>query len=85
MIANAIVLATKYGKIMSANPQTSGTPAFCFLPYMKYANPKAPNNKPQRSHHSFNLTSRFRDGESLAVSEGRMAPVRTAPSQVENG
>jgi len=60
MMANTIVLATKYGKIMSVTPHTSGTTALCFLPYMKYANPKAPNIKPQRSHHSFNSTSRFR-------------------------
>jgi len=63
MIANTIVFATKYGKIISVTPQTSGTTAFCFLPYMKYANPKAPNSKPQRSHHSFNLTSRSRRRE----------------------
>jgi len=35
MTANAIVLATKYGNIMSVSPQNSGTTGFCFLPYMK--------------------------------------------------
>ena len=35
MTANAIVLATKYGNIIRINPHTSGTTAFCFLPYMK--------------------------------------------------
>lgn len=52
-----MVLEIKYGKIMSVNPQTSGTTAFCFLPYTKNPSPNEPNNKPQRSHDSFNSAS----------------------------
>jgi len=52
-----IVLEMKYGKIISANPQTRGTIAFCFLPYTKKPSPKEPNTKPQRSQASFNPAS----------------------------
>ena len=49
-----MVLEIKYGKIMSANPQTIGTTAFCFLPYTKNPSPIEPNSNPQRSQDSFN-------------------------------
>jgi len=53
-----MVLATKYGKIMRASPQTSGTAAFCFLPYTKNASPNEPNSTPQRSDDSLNAAPR---------------------------
>ncbi len=49
-----MVLEIKYGKIMSANPQTIGTAAFCFLPYTKNPSPIEPKSNPQRSQDSFN-------------------------------
>lgn len=53
------VLEMKYGKIMRANPQISGTTAFCFLPYMKKPSPTEPKSKPQRSQDVFNAISRM--------------------------
>jgi hypothetical protein len=44
------VLETKYGKIIKAKPQTNGTTALCFRPYMKKPNPIEPNSKPQISN-----------------------------------
>jgi len=49
-----MVLEIKYGKTMSANPQTIGTAAFCFLPYTKNPSPIEPKSNPQRSQDSFN-------------------------------
>lgn len=49
-----MVLEIKYGKIMSAKPQTIGTTTFCFLPYTKNPSPIEPNSNPQRSQDSFN-------------------------------
>lgn len=50
------VFATKYGNIMRASPQTSGTTARCFLPYRKKPSPIEPKSRPQRSHDSFNVS-----------------------------
>jgi hypothetical protein len=44
-----MVFETKYGKIIRATPQTSGTTAFCRLPYTKKPSPIDPNSNPQRS------------------------------------
>ena len=52
-----MVLEIKYGKIMSANPQISGTTAFCLFPYTKNPSPIEPNSNPQRSHDSLNSAS----------------------------
>lgn len=43
-----MVFETKYGKIIRATPQTSGTTAFCRLPYTKKPSPIDPNSNPQR-------------------------------------
>jgi hypothetical protein len=53
----AIMFGMKYGKIMRASPQTSGTIAFCFLPYMKKPSPTEPNSTLQRSNDEFNAAS----------------------------
>ena len=45
-----MVLGMKYGKTIRASPQTSGTTAFCFLPYTKKPSPTEPKSKPQRSN-----------------------------------
>jgi hypothetical protein len=42
------VLETKYGKIIRATPQTSGTTVLCRLPYTKKPSPIEPNSNPQR-------------------------------------
>jgi hypothetical protein len=42
------VLETKYGKIIRATPQASGTTVFCRLPYTKKPSPIEPNSNPQR-------------------------------------
>jgi len=42
------MLETKYGKIISATPQASGTTLFCRLPYTKKPSPIEPNSNPQR-------------------------------------
>jgi hypothetical protein len=42
------VLETKYGKIIRATPQSSGTTALCRLPYTKKPSPIEPNSNPQR-------------------------------------
>ena len=39
---------TKYGKIIRATPQASGTIVFCRLPYTKKPSPIEPNSNPQR-------------------------------------
>ena len=52
-----IIFGMKYGKTMRANPQMSGTIAFCFLPYIKKPNPTEPNSTLQRSNDEFNATS----------------------------
>ena len=41
------VLEMKYGNTMSTRPQTNGTTAFCFLPYMKKPRPMEPKSSPQ--------------------------------------
>jgi hypothetical protein len=53
------VSETKYGKTMSASPQSNGAAAFCFLPYKKKPNPTDPNSKPQRSDEVFIAASRI--------------------------
>lgn len=52
-----MVLEMKYGKIMRTSPQTSGTTAFCFLPYMKKPIPTEPKSKSQRSNDVLNAVS----------------------------
>jgi hypothetical protein len=47
-VTSRIVLETKYGKIIRATPQASGTTVFCRLPYTKKPSPIEPNNNPQR-------------------------------------
>ena len=47
-MTSSIVFETKYGKIISATPQTSGTTVFCRLPYTKKPSPIDPNTNPQR-------------------------------------
>ena len=42
----------KYGNTMSTRPQTNGTTAFCFLPYMKKPRPMEPKSSPQETMHS---------------------------------
>ena len=42
------MLETKYGKIIRATPQASGTNLFCRLPYTKKPSPIEPNSNPQR-------------------------------------
>ena len=37
---------TKYGNAISDRPQTSGTMAFCFLPYQKKPKPIEPKIRP---------------------------------------
>lgn len=50
METSKMALAMKYGKIMRTSPQTSGTTAACFLPYMKKPSPTEPKSMPQRSN-----------------------------------
>jgi len=47
-MTSRIVLETKYGKIIRATPQTSGTTILCRLPYTKKPSPIEPNSNPQR-------------------------------------
>src|SRR5437879_1678422 len=47
-MTSKIVLETKYGKIIRATPQASGTTLFCRLPYTKKPSPIEPNSNPQR-------------------------------------
>jgi len=47
-MTSSIVLETKYGKIIRATPQASGTNLFCRLPYTKKPSPIEPNSNPQR-------------------------------------
>src|SRR2546429_9796960 len=47
-MTSRIMLETKYGKIISATPQASGTTLFCRLPYTKKPSPIEPNSNPQR-------------------------------------
>ena len=47
-MTSRIVLETKYGKIIRATPQTSGTTVLCRLPYTKKPSPIEPNSNPQR-------------------------------------
>src|SRR5437016_9982652 len=47
-MTSRIVLETKYGKIIRATPQASGTTLFCRLPYTKKPSPIEPNSNPQR-------------------------------------
>jgi hypothetical protein len=49
-----MLFETKYGKTISVNPQSSGTTARCFRPYMTNPNPIDPNSNPQRSEDVFN-------------------------------
>jgi hypothetical protein len=42
-----MVLETKYGKIIKARPETSGTTVFCRLPYTKKPSPIEPKSRPQ--------------------------------------
>ena len=48
-----ILLDTKYGKIISANPQSNGTTARCRRPKMTNPSPTDPKSKPQRSDEVF--------------------------------
>ena len=64
-MTSRIVFETKYGKIMRATPQTSGTTVLCRLPYTKKASPIDPNSNPHR-----------RDDVSKCVSK---APYRAPP------
>src|SRR5437870_9628018 len=47
-MTSRIGLETKYGKIISATPQASGTTVFWRLPYTKKPSPIEPNSNPQR-------------------------------------
>src|SRR5256885_17229308 len=47
-MTSRIALERKYGKIIRATPQTSGTTLFCRLPYTKKPSPIEPNSNPQR-------------------------------------
>jgi hypothetical protein len=47
-MTSRIVLETKYGKIIRATPQATGTALFCRLPYAKKPSPIEPNSNPQR-------------------------------------
>lgn len=49
--------ATKYGNAMSPKPQSKGTTACCFLPYMKKPSPTEPNRMPHRSADVLNAIS----------------------------
>ena len=42
---------------MRTSPQTIGTIAFCFLPYMKKPSPIEPKITPQNSHDVLNAVS----------------------------
>ena len=48
---------TTYGNTMSTTPQTRGTTAYCFLPYIKKPSPMEPKRKPQRSDDVLNAVS----------------------------
>jgi hypothetical protein len=52
-----MVLETKYGKIISATPQTKGTTRLCRLPYTKKPSPIDPNSKPHRREEVLNAAS----------------------------
>ena len=47
-MTSSIVFDTKYGKIIRAMPQASGTTVFCRRPYTKKPSPIDPNSNPQR-------------------------------------
>jgi len=47
-MTSSVVFETKYGKIIKATPQTSGTTVFCRLLYTKKPRPIDPNSNPQR-------------------------------------
>jgi hypothetical protein len=47
-MTSRMVLETKYGKIIRATPQATGTALFCRLPYAKKPSPIEPNSNPQR-------------------------------------
>src|SRR5437870_1375781 len=47
-MTSRIGLETKYGKIIRATPQASGTTVFWRLPYTKKPSPIEPNSNPQR-------------------------------------
>jgi hypothetical protein len=53
-----IVPETKYGKIIRARPQRSGTTRLCLFPYIKNPIPMEPNSKPHRSKEELNAASR---------------------------
>ena len=63
-----MVFETKYGKIIRATPHTSGTTAFCRLPYTKKPSPIDPNSNPQR-----------RDEVSIAIVKRLTAKLRGRP------
>jgi hypothetical protein len=54
MVTSKMLLETKYGKTINANPQINGTTARCRRPYMRNPNPIEPNSNPQRSDEAFN-------------------------------
>ena len=58
MATSKMVLETKYGNTMSANPQAKGTSAPCFFPYPKKPSPTAPNTNPHNSEDALNGWSR---------------------------
>jgi hypothetical protein len=57
MATRTTVSEIKYGKTIRTSPQTSGTAAFCFLPYKKKPNPNEPNSKLQRREAVLNAAS----------------------------
>jgi hypothetical protein len=82
-------LETKYGNAMRANPQSSGTTALCFLPYIKKPSPTDPKSTAQRSDDVFTEFSmspndqtqrrgRIAKGSSDSLTESAAAPCDVA-------
>jgi hypothetical protein len=53
-MTSRILLEMKYGKMIKATPQASGTIVFCRLPYTKKPSPIEPNSNPHRKDEVFN-------------------------------
>ncbi len=66
---------------MSASPQTSGTGAFCFLPYRKKPSPAELNSKPQSSNDVLNPVSQWPNVEVQRHGRSEQWPAAPRASQ----
>ena len=70
-ITRRTVLEIKYGNTMSTRPQTNGTTAFCFLPYMKKPRPMEPKSSPQTRDDVLKASARVGRGPWAAIAQGQ--------------